>query len=179
LYFCHNCYLLLFFLLEGTTTWVQVLTTLNLLDIIRKCFIVSIFVIVKGKSEISTKCPYLLFCVCVHVCNPLPNADTTVGMEPPYYWNGRLDLCHSVIFHHYWHQHGHSAYHFHFQQHSVIRFLWVEGLRGAEIHQRLSAQFVGEVLPINVGGFLDISSSVTSVCPFLNMSLHLYTLCCG
>ena len=33
------------------------------------------------------------------------------------------------------------------QQRSVIRFLWSEGVSGAEIHRRLSAQYGNSVLP--------------------------------
>jgi transposase len=33
------------------------------------------------------------------------------------------------------------------QQHSAIRFLWSEGVSGAETHRRLSAQYGNSVLP--------------------------------
>ena len=33
------------------------------------------------------------------------------------------------------------------KQRPVIRFLWTEGVSGAEIHQRLSAQYGNSVLP--------------------------------
>jgi hypothetical protein len=33
------------------------------------------------------------------------------------------------------------------EQRSVIRFLWSEGVTGAAIHQRLSAQYGNSVLP--------------------------------
>ena len=33
------------------------------------------------------------------------------------------------------------------EQRSVIRLLWSEGVSGAEIHRRLSAQYGGSVLP--------------------------------
>ena len=33
------------------------------------------------------------------------------------------------------------------QQHSAIRFLWSEGVSGAEIHRRLSVQYGNGVLP--------------------------------
>lgn len=57
------------------------------------------FKLLRVSQKISTKCPYLLFYVCVCACvwDPLLNAVTTVGMEPPYCWNGWLDLCHSVL----------------------------------------------------------------------------------
>ena len=36
------------------------------------------------------------------------------------------------------------------EQRSVIRFLWSEGVSGAEIHRRLSAQYGNSVLPNGV-----------------------------
>ena len=33
------------------------------------------------------------------------------------------------------------------EQRSVIRFLWAEGVKGAEIHARLCTQYVNNALP--------------------------------
>jgi hypothetical protein len=65
------------------------------------------------------------------------------------------------------------------EEHTVIRFVCAEGLRGGEMHGRLSARYCGSVLPVDVHEHPDRSSSVTLFGPFLNVSLHLYRFRCS
>jgi hypothetical protein len=49
------------------------------------------------------------------------------------------------------------------KQQVVNRFMWAEGARSTQIHRKLSAQYGNSVLPVNVVGFPNHSSSVTLV----------------
>jgi hypothetical protein len=62
------------------------------------------------------------------------------------------------------------------EQRVVIRFLWAEGVCGAEIDRNSSAHYSDSVLSVRVDLRPDRSSSVTHIRPFLYTLFHSYPI---